>query len=300
MTAGTGSSARLITGSMSRLSDRIDTGSAEGSSSARSPDGSTRLFGARAPGYAAEITSHDWRGLSRLATAGSVGWYQAWEAGEWESPDPVASFASFMRNAKAMGDMARAKGPWRWAGRVSHALRRNSRKGARSNISAHYDLGNDFYACWLDPSMSYSSASWAGLAPDADSETAQVHKVDRSAERSRSSPGASVSEIGCGWGFLARRFPQAPGARVVGISSSDEQSAWARERAVPGTDYRHQDYRDVDGQFDAIASVEMVEAVGRRFWPSWFDCIARHSKPGGRAAIQFIAIRDDSFDAYAA
>ncbi|MBF5091854.1 class I SAM-dependent methyltransferase [Novosphingobium sp. NBM11] len=300
MTAGTGLLARLITGSMSRLLDRIDTGLAEGSLLARLPDGSTRLFGARAPGYAAEITLHDWRGLLRLATAGSVGWYQAWEAGEWESPDPVALFALFMRNAKAMGDMARAKGPWRWAGRVLHALRRNNRKGARLNISAHYDLGNDFYACWLDPSMSYSSALWAGLAPDADLETAQVHKVDRLAERLHLAPGASVLEIGCGWGFLARRFAQAHGARVVGISLSDEQLAWARERAVPGTDYRHQDYRDVDGQFDAIASVEMVEAVGRRFWPSWFDCIARHLKPGGRAAIQFIAIRDDLFDAYAA
>jgi cyclopropane-fatty-acyl-phospholipid synthase len=111
MTAGTGLLARLITGSMSRLLDRIDTGLAEGSLLARLPDGSTRLFGARAPGYAAEITLHDWRGLLRLATAGSVGWYQAWEAGEWESPDPVALFALFMRNARAMGDMARAKGP---------------------------------------------------------------------------------------------------------------------------------------------------------------------------------------------
>ncbi|MFN3470304.1 MAG: class I SAM-dependent methyltransferase [Novosphingobium sp.] len=183
-------------------------------------------------------------------------------------------------------------------------MRRNSKTQARRNIAAHYDLGNDFYRQWLDETMSYSSASWQGIAADASLAEAQANKVDRLAARLDLRPGSEVLEIGCGWGYLARRLAQTAGARVTGISLSDEQLEWARRElagsGLHGIDYRHQDYRDVSGQFDAIASVEMVEAVGREYWPSFFDCLARCLKPGGRAALQYITIRDDLFDAYAA
>lgn len=298
--AGAGLLARLIGGRFRTVIDRVDAGLACGSILARLPDGTSRMVGGRAPGPAAEITIHDWRALLRLATGGSVGWYQAWEAGEWDSPDPVPIFDLFMRNADTLGATGRSKGPWRLVGRLLHLRRRNSRARAKTNIGAHYDLGNDFYAQWLDPTMSYSSALWRGLPETAPLEEAQRNKVDALAERLALKPGDRVLEIGCGWGWLGRRFAECRSAHVTGISLSDEQLAWAREHhGETGNDYRHQDYRDVAGQFDAVVSVEMVEAVGREYWPSWFDCLARSLKPGGRAAIQFISMRDDLFDAYA-
>lgn len=284
--------------------DRIDEGLAAGTLLAKLPDGTIRMLGGRAAGPAAEIDLRNWRALVRLATGGSIGWYQAWEAGEWDSPDPVQIFAIFILNADTLGNAGRAKGPWRWAGKALNFVRRNSRKRARLNISAHYDLGNDFYAQWLDPTMSYSSALWQGIAPDASLAAAQQHKVDSLAARLELHPGSEVLEIGCGWGYLARRFAEVHGARVTGISLSDEQLEWARmkltESGLSGIDYRHQDYRDVTGQFDAVASVEMVEAVGREYWPSYFDCLAQSLKPGGRAALQYISIRDEIFESYAA
>lgn len=291
---------RLFAGPIDRVIDRIDAGLAEGSLLAHLPGGTTRLLGARADGPVAEITLHSWNAVRRLATGGSVGWYQAWEAREWDSPDPVRIFALFMRNAATLGDVARAKGPWRWLARAFHWLHRNTRKGAEENIHAHYDLGNDFYALWLDSTMSYSSALWHGIDPDAPLEQAQANKVDRLAARLALQPGQAVLEIGCGWGWLARRLAERHGVDVTAISLSEEQLTWARDRAAAGTRYLHCDYRAVEGTFDAVASVEMVEAVGRAFWPSYLDAIARALKPGGRAALQYIAIRDDLFPAYAA
>ncbi|WP_239805461.1 SAM-dependent methyltransferase [Croceicoccus hydrothermalis] len=297
---GTGWLARMISGGADRLVERIDAGIATGSIEAQLPDGSHRIVGGRAPGFAAQIRLHDWRALLRLATGGSVGWYRAWQLGEWDSPDPVMIFALFIANAGTLGSVGRAKGPWRLASRMLHRLRRNTKAGAQVNIAAHYDLGNDLYAAWLDPTMSYSSAMFTDTTRDL--EHAQFAKVDALADRLALTPGDRVLEIGCGWGFLARRLADRHGADVTAISLSDEQLAYARERAEEealSIDFRRQDYRDVEGQFDAIASVEMVEALGREYWPTYMDCIARNLKPGGRAAIQYISIRDDIFDAYA-
>jgi cyclopropane-fatty-acyl-phospholipid synthase len=251
-----------------------------------------RRLGGRRPGFEGEVHIRDWRALVRLATSGSVGWYQAWEAGEWSSPDPVALFAAFSANSATLGDIGRAKGPWRAASRVLHWLNRNTRVQAEKNIHAHYDLGNDFYGAWLDPTMSYSSAyRWS----DDGLEAAQRRKWDRLVER-LGTPG-TLLEIGCGWGALAQHFASG-GSKVTAISLSDEQLEWARARHR-GVDFRKQDYRDVDGQFDAIVSVEMVEALGREYWPAFMDCIARNLAPGGRAALQFIAMRDELFEGYA-
>lgn len=296
--------AKLFAGSFNTAVERIDRGIVNGTIHAKLPDGSSRTVGGRGEGPVAYIHLKSWHALVRLATAGSIGWYEAWVAGEWTSPDPVMIFDLFMRNADSLGDTGRAKGPWRWAGRLLNHVRRNSKAQARRNIAAHYDLGNDFYRLWLDHTMSYSSALWEGLPDDATLDQAQANKVDRLGARLALEPGSEVLEIGCGWGFLARRLAQTSGARVTGISLSDEQLDWARREldasALTGIEYRHQDYRDVEGQFDAIASVEMVEAVGREYWPSYFDCLARCLKPGGRAALQYISIRDELFDAYAA
>ena len=294
---------RLFAGRIDRILDRIDAGLAEGSLMAHFPGGVSRLLGGRGEGPSAEVTVHDWRAVLRLVTRGSVGCYQGYEAREWESPDPVQLFTLFVRNAAALGATARAKGPWRLVARLLHILRRNSRKGAALNIAAHYDLGNDFYALWLDPTMSYSSACWAGLAPDAALEDAQRNKVDLLADRLALHSGDRVLEIGCGWGYMAWRMAERYQVSVTAISLSDPQLDWCRARAsasgMPGLEYRHQDYRDARGVYDAVASTEMVEAVGRAYWPSYLDCIARALKTGGRAAIQYIAIRDDLFEAYA-
>ncbi|MFM5916721.1 MAG: class I SAM-dependent methyltransferase [Novosphingobium sp.] len=277
-----------------KVARRLDAGLAVGSLRATFPDGTRRTLGGRGPGVSAEATLHSWRGLVRVATGGSIGLYQAWEKGEWSSDNPVELFQLFVSNSGAMGNTVRARGPWRWAARFGHWLHRNTRAGSRRNIHAHYDLGNDFYSAWLDRAMVYSSARFDRGATDLAS--AQEDKLATIAERIDGA--ASVLEIGCGWGALAARLA-AGGAQVTALSLSDEQLAYARTNH-PGIEFRKQDYRDVSGQFDAIASVEMVEAVGREFWPDFFDCIARNLKPGGRAAIQYIAIRDDLFPAYAA
>lgn len=286
--------ARAFSGGIHKVLDRIDAGLVHGSIETTLPDGTTRRLGGRGEGSAAQVTIRDWRALLRLATGGSVGWYQAWEAGEWDSADPVALFALFMENGESLGNAGRAHGPWRWAARVLHWFNRNTRIGSRRNIQAHYDLGNDFYAPWLDPTMSYSSARFDQGA--ADLEAAQRRKIASIADRVTSAD--TVLEIGCGWGSLAAELA-ARGSKVTAISLSDEQLAWARQRQIAGADFRHVDYRDVAGQFDGIVSVEMVEAVGREYWPDFFDCLARCLKPGGRAALQYISIRDALFDGYA-
>lgn len=286
--------ARAWTGSLRRVLARLDRGLETGAIFATLPDGSRLTLGNRAPGFEATVALNDWRALLRLVTAGSIGWYQAWERGEWSSPDPVPLFALFMANADSLGDTARAHGPWRLLARMLHAMHRNSRRGAQRNIHAHYDLGNDFYAAWLDREMVYSSARFDTGAPTL--EAAQQRKLDTIADRVAGAQ--TVLEIGCGWGALAQALHER-GSTVTAISLSDEQLAWASRHRAAGIDFRHQDYRDVTQRFDAIASVEMVEAVGREYWPAYFECIARCLKPGGRAAIQYIAMRDELFDAYA-
>ncbi len=294
---------RLFAGPIERILARIDSGLEKGSLLAHFPGGMTRVLGGRGEGPAAEVIVHDWRAVLRLVTSGSVGCYQGYEALEWDSPDPVQLFTLFVRNAASLGDTARAKGLWRAGARLLHALRRNSRSRAARNIAAHYDLGNDFYALWLDPTMSYSAACWAGLPVGAALEEAQRRKIDLMADRLTLRAGDHVLEIGCGWGFTARRIAEQHGVSVTAISLSEPQLAWAREQhgadAVSGLEYRRQDYRDVTGAFDAVISTEMVEAVGRAWWPAYLDRIAHVLKPGGRAALQYIAIRDDLFEAYA-
>ncbi len=291
--------ARAIAKVFHRRLDRLDQAFLNGGIEAALPDGSFRILGCRAPGPVARVDLKSWRALIRLANSGSAGWYEAWEAGEWDSPDPVPLFDLFMRNRATLGRQARASGLarlWRWS---AHRLRRNDKARAPRNIMAHYDLGNDFYAAWLDATMSYSSAIFALPISEAEPlEAAQARKIEALIARLDLSPSARVLEVGCGWGHLSHRLA-ASGHAVTAITLSPAQKAWAEAKGT-GPRFQIRDYRDVDGRFDAIVSVEMVEAVGREYWRDYVGTLSNCLKPGGRAAIQFITIADDVFEAYAA
>ncbi|MBV7260059.1 SAM-dependent methyltransferase [Erythrobacter crassostreae] len=284
---------RLFAPGFKTMLDRVDKGFERGSITAKLPDGTTRVLGGRAPGFDVHVDLKDWRALLRLATSGSVGWYQAYEAGEWEADNHAHLFALMSDNARTLGDTARSSGLSKWVARAAHYFNRNDRAGSVRNISAHYDLGNDFYRAWLDETLTYSSALAYG---DDGLKAAQLRKLD--AILARLGDAKDVLEIGCGWGALAERIEKSD-AKVTAISLSDEQLAYARRNRPASIAFEKCDYRDVSGQFDAIASVEMVEALGREYWPTFLDCVASNLKPGGRAAIQYISMADDLFETYA-
>ena len=282
--------------------DRIDAGLIEGGIDVTLPDGSRRRLGFRTDGPVAVVHLNSWRSMLRLATSGSVGWYKAWVKGEWDSPDPVPLFDLFMRNGRPLGEVGRAKGLFRLANRAAHAVRRNTPIRARKNIQAHYDLGNDFYSAWLDRSMTYSSA----VFEKGDTlEKAQARKIHLLLDRLNLEPGQRLLEIGCGWGSLAEIAARDYGVEVVGLTLSDEQKAYADKRLrkaglADKVEIRLADYRDVDERFDAVASVEMVEAVGQEYWDDYLAAISRSLSPRGRAALQLISMDPAIFDGYAA
>jgi cyclopropane-fatty-acyl-phospholipid synthase len=296
---GAGMLGRLVAPGFKQILDQIHDRLQHGGIDATLPDRSRRRLGFHRPGPTAIVHLNSWIALVRLATSGSVGWYKAWAAGEWSSPDPVCLFELFMLNGKSLGEVGRAKGVMRRINRVAHRLRDNGLGQARENIAAHYDLGNDFYAEWLDPGMTYSSARFA---PGDTLEEAQRRKIDKMLHRLRINAGDRLLEIGCGWGTLAIEAAKR-GAQVVGLTLSGEQKSWAEAKIADlnlsdRIEIRQQDYREISEQFDAVASVEMVEAVGQRWWPVYLDCIARNLKRGGAAALQFISIQHELFEGY--
>jgi cyclopropane-fatty-acyl-phospholipid synthase len=298
---GGGRLARLISPAFSSVLDELEGRFESGGLRVFLPGGGERRIGFRAPGADAVVQIQSWMALVRLALSGSVGWYKAWTLGEWSSPDPVAIFELFSANAVPLGDIGRAKGPSRWVNALAHRLRDNAPRKARANIAAHYDLGNDFYSAWLDATMTYSCARFAN--PSDSLEDAQLRKIHMLLDRLDLEPGQRLLEIGCGWGSLAIEAAKR-GAHIVGLTLSLEQKAWAEQKIAEAglserIEIRLQDYRQTAEQFDAVASVEMVEAVGQRWWPAYLDCIARNLKPGGRAALQFISIDHRLFDRYA-
>ena len=281
--------------------DRIDQGLDYGTIIGNLPDGSVRTLGARGEGPTAQVNIRKWNALLRLVRGGSIGWYEGWTAGEWDSPDLVPIFDLFMRNRVSLGSVGRASGIARIAGRIAQWMRRNTPTHARGNIEAHYDLGNDFYAAWLDRTMTYSSAVFEKLPPDEPLESAQRRKIGLILDRLDLKASDSLLEIGCGWGGLAEAALEKAAIAYHGISLSPEQIGFAEARleGKSGWTITLTDYRDVLCEYDAIASVEMVEAVGQEYWPAYLDCIARCLKPGGRAALQYIRIEDDIFEQYA-
>lgn len=269
------------------------------------PDGSTMVLGGALPGPRAALQLHRWRPVLRLALEGDLGLAFSYRDGDWSTPDLTALLSFGLANESALKSQGRARGPARWLGLLLHRANANTRRRSRDNISAHYDLGNRFYEQWLDDSMLYSSALYETDTPDAAPtlEAAQQRRLDRIVSLLDAKPGQRVLEIGCGWGTLAATLAQRCEADVVGLTLSTEQLAFAQERArqwqvADRVDLRLQDYRDVEGQFDRIVSIEMIEAVGESYWPVYFQTLKDRLKPGGSAVLQAITIDEAHFEAY--
>jgi cyclopropane-fatty-acyl-phospholipid synthase len=262
--------------------------------------GQLRLEGEK-PGPAARLVIHDYRFMRRVLAAGDIGLAEGYMAGEWETPDLSALLHVLTLNIDRLQQMLHRNRAVRLVNKVRHALRANTRAGARKNIHAHYDLGNAFYSRWLDATMTYSSARYA--RPGQPLDQAQANKYRTLARGMGLESGHHVLEIGCGWGGFAEFAARDVGARVTGITISKEQYEFAKKRMfdqglAERAEIRLIDYRDVEGRFDRVASIEMFEAVGERYWPAYFEKIAAALKPGGRAGLQIITIRDELFDRY--
>ena len=268
------------------------------------PNGETRSFGRGDDGTpSARITVNDWRVFSAAVTRGDIGFAEAFIEGRWDTPSLPDLLDLLVMNRDAIESTVYGNWVGRLAYRIRHLLNRNSRRGSRRNIVAHYDLGNAFYRLWLDPGMTYSSALFDGAA-GLTLEQGQNAKYARILDQLALPSDASVLEIGCGWGGFAERALDR-GIRVTGLTLSDAQLRFATERIAGRPDggqaaFRLEDYRDHQtiARYDGIASIEMFEAVGERYWPAYFDAIRRHLKPGGRAVIQTITIDDRLFDRY--
>jgi cyclopropane-fatty-acyl-phospholipid synthase len=252
------------------------------------PDGRTVRLGGNGPGPTAAMKVHDFAFASRLLRGGDIGIAEAYLRGEWDTPDLTQFLYLFCVNQDWMQTVSIGKPLIRYVQMVRHWFNRNTRRQARRNIYAHYDLGNAFYSAWLDPSMTYSSALFEEHASDLTS--AQNNKYRRLAEAIDLRPGHKLLEIGCGWGGFAE-YAARQGAKVVGLTISKEQHDFAQRRIQQAglaekVEIRLQDYRDERGCYDRIASIEMIEAVGEQFWPRYFSQLRDRLLPGGLAVIQ--------------
>ena len=265
------------------------------------PDGSRHEFAGARPGPRAEMTINRIEAISRIMNDGKMGFCEAVMEGDIDSPS-MAQLIELAVMHDAMLSKQMTATIWRRIGlRLYHGMRRNSKNGAAKNIAYHYDLGNEFYAAWLDRTMTYSSAVFDRETDDL--ATAQTNKYRRLADLADIQPGDHVLEIGCGWGGFAKYAIEERGARVTGITISREQHDFARQRlADAGLAGRGEvkliDYRDLEGKFDKIVSIEMFEAVGQAYWPTYFNAVSSLLKSGGRAVLQAITIEDEAFEEY--
>jgi len=258
------------------------------------PDGVSRVLGGVGEGACTQVTLMDWGVARLLIRKGDIGLAEAYRDGRLVCPDLTQLFLFGMQNQAVMGTvMDGGKIGILWS-RFRYWLNRNTPSGSQQNIHAHYDIGNDFYRLWLDPSMTYSSALFHS---DTDTlEVAQQQKYDRIINRLGTS--GSVLEIGCGWGGFADRALQKGDFSLKGLTISDEQFAYATERLGGRATIALEDYRHQVGQYDHIVSIEMFEAVGEAYWPTYFKAIKSLLAKGGNAIIQTIDIADDCFDRY--
>ena len=265
------------------------------------PDGRRFCANGTRPGPVAELHVHDYDVFTRLIREGKLGFSEAYLDGGWSTPDLQA----FMDLVHVAGDDIYegfpGMGLLRFFERVRHALRSNTRRQARRNIAAHYDLGNDFYRLWLDETMTYSSAMFTSGQESL--EAAQTAKYASLIDEMGAEPGDHVLEIGCGWGGFAEYAAAERGLQVTGLTISRAQHDYARERirraGLDGqVEIRLQDYRDERGRYDGIASIEMFEAVGERYWPVYFEALRERLNPGRHATLQIITLQDRRWDTY--
>jgi len=265
------------------------------------PSGKALRIAGKTPGPDAVIQIHDYRFIRRALASGDIGFAEGYMAGEWDTPDLSAVLEALSRNFDKLTALVSGNPLMRAVNGLYHLFHRNDRRGSKKNIHAHYDLGNAFYSRWLDPSMTYSSALYETPAqPLVEAQRAKYAALACSIDLR---PGQHVLEIGCGWGGFAEYAAKEVGARVTGVTISRAQHDFARQRLfdqglADKADIRLIDYRDVQGQFDAVASIEMFEAVGEAYWPTYFGKIREVLSPGGRAGLQIITIRDELFAHY--
>ena len=264
------------------------------------PSGRQELLGQKGTGFDADLTFKNFKVIWASFRRGHLGFFDRYIAGDIESRDPTTFFRFYLQNQGGLDRAAEGVFFSSLFDRLWHRLRDNTPARAKDNIAAHYDLGNAFYEQWLDETMSYSSALFDGTGNSL--EAAQRRKIEKVLEAAEVKKGKTVLEIGCGWGGVAEAAGKL-GARLRGITLSAEQLAFAKMRMAKHkledkVELAFEDYRDTKGVFDAIASVEMIEAVGEAHWPAYFKTLYERLKPGGVAAIQGITIREDNFEGY--
>ncbi len=290
---GSGYFGRLVLGALSKLQ--------HGRLSLSLPNGVTYVFGSpEQSDLHAVISIRRWRGLRRFATGGSLGLARSYIDGDWTSPNLTALFELAIANESNPMVWYSGNGVARTLSRIKHLWRGNSKSGSRRNIAYHYDLGNTFYERWLDPTMTYSSAYFAD--PGMTLEQAQQAKYGRIMELGEITPGHALLEVGSGWGGFACHAAER-GVQVRGITVSRAQLDYSRARAAGlgaanTPEFTFTDYRDVDGLYDRIVSIEMLEAVGEDYWPNYFSMLHDRLKAGGNAIVQVITIEDARFEAY--
>jgi cyclopropane-fatty-acyl-phospholipid synthase len=267
------------------------------------PNGAIRRFGGVGAGRNAAMHVRSWKAVPRILLGGAIGFAEAYMAGEIETDDLGALLEFALANEKVLGRAPRGFAPMRGLHRLLHLIRPNTRRGSRRNIAAHYDLGNSFYRLWLDLTMSYSAALFE--SGNESLEDAQAAKYRRMAELAAIHAGSTVLELGCGWGGFAELAAREFGCRVTGITLSDQQLRFARDRISEAgfaerVELRLQDYRDCPGQYDAVVSIEMFEAVGERNWPRYFQVLRDRMAPGAKAALQIITIAEPRYPSYRA
>lgn len=265
------------------------------------PDGEILTFGRKSPDGPAVLKVHNVAFFNRTLRQGAMGFAESYMDGEWSSPD-LAKLLILLNSNMTMLQQSIGKNRFtQWINRIIHILRPNTREGAKRNIHAHYDLGNEFYALWLDATMTYSSALFRDSQQTL--RDAQNEKYRALAASTDIGPDDHVLEIGCGWGGFAEFAAREIGCKVTGITISNEQLAFAKNRiAMAGlqdkVDFKFCDYRDLTEKYDRIVSIEMFEAVGESYWPTYFDQVHACLKPGGKAGLQIITIAKERFDSY--
>ena len=265
------------------------------------PDGEKICFDSGNDGPITNIVLNNWRLPKRVAFGGTIGVAESYMDEDWDSPNVTETLEFFLLNRSIYDDIASQSPIINTIENIRHWFNRNTKTGSKRNIAAHYDLGNDFYSLWLDPSMTYSSAIYEDGANSL--ERAQRDKYRSLADRLGIHKDSHVLEIGCGWGGFAEFVGKEIGARVTGLTISKEQLAYGQSRIKRAgledrVELRFQDYRDETGKYDQIASIEMFEAVGEKYWPTYFNKIKECLKPEGTAGLQIITLPDRNFEKY--